>query len=151
MPVELPDRQGFPKSFNHDGPITMVGETQARLLGQGLRLAGVGNIQHVFCSPSLRCLQTCKNLLKGLQEGDEKEINKLKIAVEPGLFEWTAYYPDHMPQFLTKVEILNAGFDLKVSLYLKYCYTFCINQNFLLKKKGSRIYFYIQRTIGQKK
>jgi len=114
MPLELPNRQGSPNSFNQDGPLTMIGETQAKILGQGLRLAGVNGIRHVFCSPSLSCLQTCQNLLKNLQEEDEETI-QLKIAVEPGLFDWNANYQDSMPQFLTKDEMKLSGFNIEVT------------------------------------
>lgn len=119
MPLELLNRQGSPNSFNQDGPLTMIGEAQAKILGQGLRLAGVEGIRHVFCSPSLSCLQTCQNILKGLQEGN-KETTRLKIAVEPGLFDWNANYQDSMPQFLTKDEMKLAGFNVEV-INISYC------------------------------
>ncbi|EFX80352.1 hypothetical protein DAPPUDRAFT_318481 [Daphnia pulex] len=109
MPLSVPKRQGSPESFFKDCPLTILGETQAGLLGQALRSAGESNkIQHVYCSPSLRSLQTCQNILKGL------EIEQsIPISLEPGLFEWLAWYQDSMPQFLTPSEMLDAGFRLR--------------------------------------
>jgi ubiquitin-associated SH3 domain-containing protein len=109
MPLSVPKRQGSPESFFKDCPLTILGETQAGLLGQALRSAGESNkIQHVYCSPSLRSLQTCQNILKGL------EIEQsIPISLEPGLFEWLAWYQDSMPQFLAPSEMLDAGFRLR--------------------------------------
>lgn len=107
MPLSLPKRQGSPESFYKDCPLTVLGETQARLLGQALRLAGISSIQHVYCSPSLRSMQTCQNILKGLEIE-----HSVPICLEPGLFEWLIWYKDSLPQFLTPSEMLDAGFRL---------------------------------------
>lgn len=107
MPLEVPTRSGSPESFAKDCPLTVVGEMQATLLGQAMRMAGIDTIRHVFSSPSLRCLQTCRNLLNGLGESG------LEMASEPGLFEWLAWYADSMPVFLTSEEIRRAGFKLR--------------------------------------
>lgn len=110
MPLDVPERSGSPESFAKDCPLTLLGQTQAGLLGQAMRLAGIDTIRHVYCSPSLRCLQTCQSLLKGLTDGSPE---KFPIALEPGLFEWLAWYVDSLPQFLTLDEIRQAGFSLK--------------------------------------
>ncbi len=86
MPVAVPHRKGAPESFAKDTPLTCVGETQARLLGEALRLRDI-DVAHVFCSPSLRSMQTCRNILRGLQVDQ-----RTPIAHEPGLFEWLAWY-----------------------------------------------------------
>ena len=109
MPLEVPKRHGSPKSFADDCPLTLVGETNAYLLGQALKFAGADEtIKHVFSSPGLRCLQTCKNILKGLGTESNLEINS-----EPGLYEWVAWHEEGIPPFLTQDECKKAGFLLK--------------------------------------
>uniref|UniRef100_A0A8C8GPT3 SH3 domain-containing protein n=1 Tax=Oncorhynchus tshawytscha TaxID=74940 RepID=A0A8C8GPT3_ONCTS len=85
MPVSLPMWSGGHRDYNMDTPITVFGSTQARIVG-GALLESNTVIDFVYCSPSLRCVQTAQNILKGLQQD-----GKLKIRVEPGLFEWTKW------------------------------------------------------------
>lgn len=85
MPPNLPARSGGFRDYDKDGPITVFGATQARLVGEAL-LESNTVIDFVYSSPSLRCVQTAHNILKGLQQD-----GKVKIKVEPGLFEWTKW------------------------------------------------------------
>ncbi|XP_001923885.3 ubiquitin-associated and SH3 domain-containing protein B [Danio rerio] len=85
MPLSLPARSGGYRDYDKDCPITVFGSTQARLVGEAL-FESHTVVDFVYCSPSLRCVQTAHNILRGLQKD-----GKTKIRVEPGLFEWTKW------------------------------------------------------------
>nr|XP_016995493.1 protein UBASH3A homolog isoform X2 [Drosophila takahashii] len=106
MPKTLPRRKNSPEGWQNDSPLTNVGVYQANLIGQALFEAQV-QIDHVYCSPSYRCIQTCTSALEGLQL-----TGKHKIKLEPGLFEWMAWYPSGVPDWLTKNELVEAKYDV---------------------------------------
>uniref|UniRef100_A0A1B0BXK9 Protein UBASH3A homolog n=1 Tax=Glossina palpalis gambiensis TaxID=67801 RepID=A0A1B0BXK9_9MUSC len=106
MPKTLPKRQYIPEGWQNDSPLTNIGLYQARLIGDALAEARV-QIDHVYCSPAYRCIQTCTSALEGL-----KLIGKTHIKLEPGLFEWMAWYPEGVPDWLTKDELTEANFTI---------------------------------------
>ena len=106
----MPRRHNSPDSFSKDCPLTNVGQAQAQLLGEALGQAQV-NIRHVYSSPSLRCVQTTHALLTGLNQ-DSTSSPVPEIHLEPGLFEWLAWYQDALPQFMTTAELSEAGFRI---------------------------------------
>lgn len=86
----------------------MVGLLQARLVGEGLKLAKV-NVTHLYSSPSYRCVQTAQAMLEGLDA--EKPP---KIRIEPTLFEWLVWYPKGPPTWMKAEELLAAGFNVDI-------------------------------------
>nr|XP_053640631.1 protein UBASH3A homolog isoform X2 [Cherax quadricarinatus] len=106
MPETLPQRKGAPRSFYKDGPLTNIGVFQATLVGQALK-ANNTEVHHVFCSPALRCVQTCASILKGMGIDEVMPIN-----IEPGLFEFLPWYKDEIPTWMTLDELTDAGFNI---------------------------------------
>ncbi|XP_011290252.1 ecdysteroid-phosphate phosphatase isoform X1 [Musca domestica] len=106
MPKTLPKRSNIPDGWLNDSPLTNIGLYQASLIGEALYDARV-QIDHVYCSPAYRCVQTCTSALEGL-----KLTGKHKIKLEPGLFEWMAWYPDGVPDWLTKEELQAAKYNI---------------------------------------
>ncbi|KAG8568203.1 hypothetical protein GDO81_013916 [Engystomops pustulosus] len=64
MPPSLPQRSGGYRDYEKDAPITVFGCTQAKLVGEALLESNTA-VDFVYCSPSLRCVQTAHNILKG--------------------------------------------------------------------------------------
>ncbi|KAJ0004430.1 hypothetical protein NQD34_010644 [Periophthalmus magnuspinnatus] len=107
MPPSLPSRSGGHKDYDKDCPITVFGSTQARLVGEAL-LESNTVIDFVYSSPSLRCIQTAQHILKGLQQD-----GKIKIRVEPGLFEWTKWVSGTcLPSWIPPSELAVANLSL---------------------------------------
>ncbi|KAM9453769.1 ubiquitin associated and SH3 domain containing Bb isoform 1-T1 [Salvelinus alpinus] len=107
MPVSLPMWSGGHRDYNMDTPITVFGSTQARIVGEAL-LESNTVIDFVYCSPSLRCVQTAQNILKGLQQD-----GKLKIRVEPGLFEWTKWVSgSSLPAWIPPTDLAASHFTV---------------------------------------
>ncbi|KAK7925537.1 hypothetical protein WMY93_007847 [Mugilogobius chulae] len=107
MPSSLPSRSGGHRDYDKDCPITVFGSTQARLVGEAL-LESSTVIDFVYSSPSLRCIQTAQHILKGLQQD-----GKIKIRVEPGLFEWTKWVSGTcLPSWIPPSELAAANLSL---------------------------------------
>uniref|UniRef100_A0A8P4G3T6 Ubiquitin-associated and SH3 domain-containing protein B n=1 Tax=Dicentrarchus labrax TaxID=13489 RepID=A0A8P4G3T6_DICLA len=107
MPSSLPARSGGHRDYDKDCPITVFGSTQARLVGEAL-LESHTTIDFVYCSPSLRCVQTAHHILQGLQQE-----GKTKIRVEPGLFEWTKWVSGTcLPNWIPPAELVTANLSV---------------------------------------
>ncbi|RUS82374.1 hypothetical protein EGW08_009826 [Elysia chlorotica] len=88
LPTTMIQRQNH-MDYVKDSPLTELGRFQARATGDALGRERV-NIQHVYCSPSLRCVQTAQNVVDGMG-------NDAKICIEPSAFEWYGWYKSAMP------------------------------------------------------
>uniref|UniRef100_A0A8C5QLZ9 Ubiquitin-associated and SH3 domain-containing protein B n=1 Tax=Leptobrachium leishanense TaxID=445787 RepID=A0A8C5QLZ9_9ANUR len=100
MPSTLPQRSGGHRDYEKDAPITVLGCKQAKLIGDALR-DGNTVVDFIYSSPSLRCVQTAHNILKGL-----KQDGAMKIRVEPGLFEWTKWVSGNsLPAWISPTEL----------------------------------------------
>lgn len=108
LPRRIPTRRGGPKDFFKDGPISEIGTFQAKLIGEALRAKGVTFTQ-VYCSPSLRCVQTASSVLEGLMADNAAH---LKIKIEPALFEWMAWCRNTLPKFMTVDELYDYGLNV---------------------------------------
>ncbi|XP_029699834.1 ubiquitin-associated and SH3 domain-containing protein B-like isoform X3 [Takifugu rubripes] len=109
MPPSLP-LWGDRTDYDMDSPITVFGTTQARLVGEAL-LESNTVIDAVYCSPSLRCIQTAQNILTGMQQD-----TKIKMRVEPGLFEWTKWVSgSSLPGWIPLSDLAAAQFSVDVS------------------------------------
>ena len=109
LQASVPSRADMPLTFVKDCPLTRIGEFQAQLVGEGFAATHTP-VHHVFVSPSLRCIMTATRVLKAMNLAD-----KLPLKIEPGLFEWLAWYPEGAPRFMTNDELIAAGFNIDVS------------------------------------
>lgn len=105
LPVSMIPRDNH-KDFTKDSPLTEIGKFQARATGDAFKRAGV-NIQHVFVSPALRCVQTAQGVVDGM--GNNAQLN-----IEPSAFEWLGWYKDLMPKWLSPQHLKDNGFSINV-------------------------------------
>nr|XP_042121773.1 ubiquitin-associated and SH3 domain-containing protein A isoform X1 [Peromyscus maniculatus bairdii] len=107
FPRSLPRRSNGIKDFENDPPLSSCGIFQARLAGEALLDSGI-RVTAVFVSPALRCVQTAKHILEEL-----KLEKRLKIRVEPGVFEWMKWEASKAtPTFLSLEELTEAHFNV---------------------------------------
>ncbi|XP_009069657.1 PREDICTED: ubiquitin-associated and SH3 domain-containing protein A [Acanthisitta chloris] len=105
FPSILPKRRDSMKQFEYDPPLSSCGIFQSRITGEALLDQEVV-ISYVYSSPALRCIQTAQHVLRGL-----KLDQKVKIRVEPGLFEWTKWEAN-IPNFMTVAELAEASYNI---------------------------------------
>ncbi|NWR31751.1 UBS3A protein, partial [Tachuris rubrigastra] len=107
LPSALPKRKDSMKQFEYDPPLSCCGIFQSRLIGEALLDQEV-MVSYVYSSPALRCVQTAQHVLQGLQLNQ-----KVKIRVEPGLFEWTKWEASKViPNFMTVAELAEASYNV---------------------------------------
>lgn len=106
MPRSLPKRA--PHEFQHDAPLTVQGTFQSRILGEALKDMSI-SIDHVYVSPSLRCVQTAAYLLEAMN------LNDKLLCVEPALFEYLGWYPNSAPNWMSNEELRKSGFKANLN------------------------------------
>uniref|UniRef100_A0A8C5NR01 Ubiquitin associated and SH3 domain containing A n=1 Tax=Junco hyemalis TaxID=40217 RepID=A0A8C5NR01_JUNHY len=110
FPSSLPRQKDSMKQFECDPPLSCCGIFQSRLIGEALLEQEV-TVSSVYSSPALRCVQTAQHVLQGL-----KLNQKVRIRVEPGLFEWTKWEASRaIPKFMTVAELVEASYDIDTS------------------------------------
>uniref|UniRef100_A0A672V5Y8 Ubiquitin associated and SH3 domain containing A n=1 Tax=Strigops habroptila TaxID=2489341 RepID=A0A672V5Y8_STRHB len=115
FPSTLPKRKDSMKHFEYDPPLSCCGIFQSRLIGEALLDQEV-TVSYVYSSPALRCIQTAQHLLQGL-----KLDQKVKIRVEPGLFEWTKWEASRvLPNFMTVTELVEASYKIDTTPHLAH-------------------------------
>jgi len=97
--------------YKSDSPLTMVGESTAEKLGSRILKSNL-KITKVYCSPALRCMQTCHRLLQGFCETTTGENNasvQLAINMEPALFDFTGFAESMLviPTLLSPDDFMN--------------------------------------------
>lgn len=108
MPKTVPKRAKTHMDFLKDAPLTTLGQMQAFLTGEALKSAGV-KFDHVYVSPSLRCVQTIAGILKAMGQKDTI------LHIEPGIFEWLGWYQLGLPKWFTPPELKSHGFNIDVN------------------------------------
>ena len=115
LPKQMIKRKDY-KDFLIDPPLTEFGLHECKQLGEQLAAQGI-QIDHIYASPALRCIQTADKILEGLNKRD-----KIPIRIEPCLFEFLKWYP-FIPvkwPFLDYNELAENGFHIDRS-YKPFC------------------------------
>uniref|UniRef100_A0A914D079 Phosphoglycerate mutase family protein n=1 Tax=Acrobeloides nanus TaxID=290746 RepID=A0A914D079_9BILA len=105
MPKTLPQRKNPFITLRSDPPLTTLGYFHAKLAGEELLELGV-KINHIYTSPTLRCIQTANAIIEALQ------IPNLKFNIEPGLLQWTRFCRGKIPIFMTSRECEKARYNI---------------------------------------
>ncbi|XP_062970257.1 ubiquitin-associated and SH3 domain-containing protein A isoform X2 [Cynocephalus volans] len=129
FPCSLPRRSSGITDFENDPPLSSCGIFQSRIAGDALLDSGI-RISCVFTSPALRCVQTAKHILEEL-----KLEEKIKIRVEPGIFEWTKWENSKTtPTLMTLEELKEANFNVDTDYRSRLWVCASVKK---IKRKGS--------------
>ncbi|VDP08096.1 unnamed protein product [Soboliphyme baturini] len=108
IPMKLLTRTNGPMEFRYDPPLTEIGYAMAQLIGRGAKLSNV-KVDYIYSSPAMSCLQTAHGFLKSFPK------SKLKIRVEPGLFDFMAWYRATNMGWLTVQQLVNNSYEVDES------------------------------------
>ncbi|KAI6199485.1 hypothetical protein M3Y96_00632100 [Aphelenchoides besseyi] len=104
QPRKLPQRHGGLSLFVNDPPLTRLGQSVAVLRGKSMHYVHFVPAA-IYSSPALRCVETAHFIAQALSM-------KADIRIEPGLFDWTGWYMDGVPVWMTVSELVAAGYDV---------------------------------------
>ncbi|XP_060063895.1 ubiquitin-associated and SH3 domain-containing protein B-like [Ylistrum balloti] len=107
---ELPKRKTH-LEYIKDPPLTVIGHYQATLTAENLLESGV-TVFCIYCSPSLRCVQTATQIFKVFNL-------PWKLRIEPGLYEWTGYQAG-VPRWMSPSELLQHGYPVDTTYTPQY-------------------------------
>ncbi|KAI6213148.1 hypothetical protein M3Y94_00116200 [Aphelenchoides besseyi] len=104
QPRRLPQRHGGLSLFVNDPPLTRLGQSVAVLRGKSMDYVHFVPAA-IYSSPALRCIETAHLIAQALSM-------KADIRIEPGLFDWTGWYMDGVPVWMTISELVAAGYNV---------------------------------------
>ncbi|CAF2725639.1 unnamed protein product [Rotaria sp. Silwood2] len=107
LPVILPQRR-FDQAYEFDAPLTVRGLKNARQTGRAMLTSNIA-VDVCLSSIALRCIQTCERILSGMNRREH-----IPIRIEPGLFECPHLNYKIVESFMTKKELLDNGYNIKV-------------------------------------
>lgn len=122
LPYKLADRENRTlapaQEWAWDPPLTEIGKHQAYLMGREFRRAlGSLHLRHIYCSPSYRCVTTAKHFLRGYN----CQTHKIKIRIEPGLYEWHDNRMLALPTFMPAEALRAENIDIDGQYQPVYC------------------------------
>uniref|UniRef100_A0A915DZ65 Uncharacterized protein n=1 Tax=Ditylenchus dipsaci TaxID=166011 RepID=A0A915DZ65_9BILA len=107
MPLSLKPLIRVLEEYVDDSPLTQMGNLMAQMIGRGMLINNL-TPDSIYCSPSLRCIQTA-SIVSSIVEAN------CKLRIEPGLFENNNLYMQGRPSWLTKEDLSEAGFIIDLS------------------------------------
>jgi ubiquitin-associated SH3 domain-containing protein len=141
MPDTIVNREGLPKTFRRDSPLTQVGLLQGELIGKGLLQEEILRPGfETYVSPALRSVETAAALLKGMKQPETL------LKVEPCLFEWTGWYGDGMPTWVTNKEFVSNGYNVDLS-YDSFTKSGELEANESVDKYYNRTYDFVRQIL----
>ncbi|VDK20044.1 unnamed protein product [Anisakis simplex] len=79
QPLELPHRNSM-SAFKNDPPLTVIGSKMCEMISEALQAKAI-EFDAVYCSPSLRCIQTAHKLTNAQKK-------KVLLRIEPMLYSF---------------------------------------------------------------
>ncbi|GMT06083.1 hypothetical protein PENTCL1PPCAC_28257, partial [Pristionchus entomophagus] len=107
LPRNVPRRSDGHEGFESDTPLTEMGYLQSKLIGRAMRDQGI-QIDHIYVSSALRCIQTGVGIIKGygLGRGENRE---LKMNIDGSLYEWMQWCRGVKPSTMEHSDMLKIG------------------------------------------